>query len=910
MCTRRGFFRDSRGLTYHLAVPSEVDRSGEEIAGRYVIEGEIGRGGMGAVYAARDTRLGRRVALKMVASASQSPTQMRLRLETEARAVASIEHPGIVTLYDVVEHVGEMVLVMELVAGVTLREMLKERAFSPEEVANIVYEVSDALDAAHAKDLVHRDVKPDNMMLRPDGRIALLDFGVAKITSDGVDPLGLTDTGVGVIIGTPAYLAPEQARGGPIGPLADQFALGVTAYELLTRSLPWPTTTPMLTVAAIVSGDPKPLEGYDAAVGAVIARALAKNPADRFPNVRDFASALGAALGVTHPSRPRSLLPTTSNRTPVLSPSSAPKVPSTMEIGKTLLATETVRAPSPLRSSRRPFALAAVVVAIAAIWFGLHRHKKAVAPALPRDSTTALALADVPASVTTSTQARAKFREAMRQLSFGRGSAPSTLLDAAIEADPEFASAYLQRAFVSFRLAGSLDGASRRAYTAALEHKARLGARDVELLDAIGPSFVDPPDWQESGKRLEAMLARRPGDAQAWEALGDLKFKASDLEASEAAFEREQAVDPNAYGSYFMRGHIRSSRGDLDGARKIFSECVDRIPATIDCRAAITSIHRLLGDCVAADRVAREIALLAPDQSLSYKLRAECAAALDAPDDAVTELLGQKRSHLPEARRAAEKSNDDYLLAMRHGDFTAAVAALDARERAADDPKLEDLGEWTMQRVHVLWEMGERTKSGDVALAFLNRMTAHVVPEQPGQDPTGSLLAFAYASKRMTDVEYVKRRDAWIAGWRARLGERNWRNDGIYVWLDAYASTTDPSAEQAREAFDALPTFGVYDARHVDASVRFLDPEVGALFLAVGKLDEANLLLGEAMRWCKLVPYVHAFYLYGETRARMGDTAGACAAFASVEQRWGHAKPRSTTLEAARAAMKKYQCAH
>jgi len=886
---------------------TDRDRAGEEIAGRYVIEAEIGRGGMGAVYAARDTRLGRRVALKAVASDSKAQT--RQRLEAEARAVASIEHPGIVTLFDVVEHASETLLVMELVVGVTVREMLKERVLSPEEVANIVYEVSDALAAAHAKNLVHRDVKPDNVMVRADGRIALLDFGIAKVTSEGVDPLAATTTGAGVIVGTPAYLSPEQARGEPIGPKTDQFALAVTAYELLTQSLPWPTNTPMMIVAAIVSSDPKPLTGYDEAVGGVITRALAKNPADRFPHIRDFASALGAALGVAQPSRPRSLLPT-SHGVPAPSSSARRLAPSTLEIGKTLRATES-HAPSPARPSRRStLVVAAVALAAAAtaVWLGTHRPK-APLPATPSDPATTLALADVPASETTSAEARAKFREAMRQLSVGRGNAPvNALLDAAIAADPEFASAYLQRAFISYRFAGGMDAPGRSAFRAALQRKDRLGARDAEFLDALTPSFADPPDWKESGARLEAMLARRPSDAEIWEALGILRFKQSHLEAADAAFEREQAVDPNAHASYFFRGHARGDFGDLAGARKLFAECIARIPMTFECRAAIAKIDRVVGECAASDRVAREAALLAPEQPLVYEMRAESAAALGAPDDGVIELLTQKRARMPQAERAAEKASDDLRLAMRHGNFPAALDALEAIERSVNDPKMDELGKWVTERASVLREMGDAAKSGAVAMAFLDRMTAHVIPEQPGQDPTGRLLAMANASGRLSDIEYVRRRDEWVSGWRARLGEGGWQDDGIAVWLSAYASATDPSPERAKEAFAVLPQFGTYDAKRPDASIRLLDPEVGALFLAAGKLEEANLRLGDATRWCQIAPFVRAFYSDGETRARMGDKAGACEAFAAVERQWGHAKPRSVTLEAARAAMKKYGC--
>jgi len=492
-------------------------------------------------------------------------------------------------------------------------------------------------------------------------------------------------------------------------------------------------------------------------------------------------------------------------------------------------------------------------------------------------------------------------------LSLGRGPAVFPLLDAAIEADPEFASAHLQRAFSAYRISGGLDAVGRRAYAAALERKGKLSARDAELLNAIGPSFADPPNWQESGKRLEAMLAKRPGDAQAWEALGILRFKNSQLEAAVIAFEHENAADPNAYAPYFFRGHARASAGDIAGARKFFEQCNDRIPTNIECRGAVGAMYRVDGDCTAADRVAREAAALAPDQPLVYTHRAESAAALGATNGALSELLAQKRALMPEARRASEKLSDDFHLAMRIGDFASALAALDAIDHNADDSRPDQRVKWIVERARLLWEMGEPAKSATFSLTYLDRMTAQMLPEQPWQDPTGQLLAIANASGRISNGDYVERRDKWIDAWRTRLGVEGFRNDGTSVWLAAFANV-DPSPERATEALAVLPKFGPYDVLHPDITTRQFDPEIGAMFLAAGKLEEAEARLGAATRWCRLVPYVHAFYSLGETRARRGNKVGACEAFATVERTWGRATPKSVTLEAARRAMKKYGC--
>jgi Tfp pilus assembly protein PilF len=884
---------------------------GDEVAGRYVIEREIGRGGMGAVYAARDQRLGRRVALKTMGD--RADEHVRQRLEIEARAVASIEHPGIVTLYDVVEDRGETVLVMELVAGQTLREILKMGALAREEVARIVYEVSDALAAAHAQKLVHRDVKPDNVMLRTDGRVALLDFGVAKQTEGAGDPTAATTTGEGVIVGTPAYLAPEQAHAQPLGPAADQFALAVTAYELLTRELPWPTTTSMLMVAAIVSSDPKPLVGFDPTVGAVIARALAKKPGDRYASVTELADALGAALGVARPSRPRSLVPDAASSGSVPAPTSpSGRGPSTLEIGATLRATERqLSAARPRRSRARAAAVAGAVVVLAAGigFFARHRARRAHAPPASV-APEPLAIADVSADDTTNATARAKVHEAMGALSVGRGNAAVfALLDEAMTADPDCGSAALQRAFASFRLAGPLDPPGRRAFRIALEHHRKMSARNADFLDALGPSFADPPDWNESGKRLEAMLVRRPGDAEAWEALGILRYKSSELAAADGAFTHENAVDPNAYTPYFLRGFLRANHGDVGGANRMFAECIERLPATIECRRAVVTMDRAAGDCAAADRVAREAAALAPEAAAVYGLRAATAASLGAPREAVAALLAQKRAHEPAAQRALEQANDDYALAMRAGDFGAALAALDAADRQDDSGRLDRPASLALERAGVLREMGEDRRAADVALAFLDRMSAYKLPEQVWDDPTGELLGVAEAGGRLAHADWVARRDAWIASWRGRLAPEAWRQDGVALWLGAWANVDEPSPARAKEAIASLSQFGDHQLDRYDPGVQAHDGRTGALFLAAGQVDEAVKHLESATRSCRIAPLVPAFLSLGRARALRGDERGACEAFEQVERSWGRAKPRSVTLEAARVEMKRHACA-
>ncbi len=288
---------------------SASDVEGQLLAGRYRVGERVGEGGMGAVYRATDERLRRAVAVKLLPAQAVGDAAAMERLRREALFGASIEHPGIAHVYDVGDtDDGGAFLVMELVKGASLRALLKSDAWTDRARVFAIVETARALGAAHRAGLVHRDVKPDNIMVRSDGRVVLLDFGIAKPgPADGVDALTLTARGS--FIGTPAYLAPEQAHGKPADARTDQFALAVTAYEVLGRVLPWPTSSGLRLLTAILSEAPPPLEvSTDPALSEtlrpVLERALSKEPSDRYPDIDAFADALAEAGGVTSSVRP------------------------------------------------------------------------------------------------------------------------------------------------------------------------------------------------------------------------------------------------------------------------------------------------------------------------------------------------------------------------------------------------------------------------------------------------------------------------------------------------------------------------------------------------------------------------------------------------------------------------------
>ena len=263
----------------------------------YEIGGELGRGASGVVWAARHRRLGRRVAIKQLAPEFGATSHVRARFLAEARVLASLDHPNIVCVNDFVEVDGVCLLIMERLDGGTAKTRLNEGSLTGPAACAIVLAASLGLEYAHGKGVLHRDVKPQNLLLSDAGLVKVADFGIAKVL--GPSAGGLV-TGTGHVLGTPAYMAPEQAAAGEISAAVDVHAAGVVLYELLSGKLPYPTRgSPLADIAQLLSNEPIPLRACcpDAppAVTAIADRALRRDPAQRFPTAAALADALSAA---------------------------------------------------------------------------------------------------------------------------------------------------------------------------------------------------------------------------------------------------------------------------------------------------------------------------------------------------------------------------------------------------------------------------------------------------------------------------------------------------------------------------------------------------------------------------------------------------------------------------------------
>lgn len=272
--------------------------------GRYEVLGLLGRGGMGQVYRALDPRLGREVAIKVLAAELARDPNRLARFEREARAIAALDHSNILTVFDVGMHEGTPYVVTELLHGETLRELLLHRIPTQKQALGFAVQIAHGLGAAHSKGIIHRDIKPANVFITLDGRVKILDFGMAKLTEkkpiDTEGDTGSTPSQPGQVMGTVAYMSPEQARGLPLDERADIFSFGVLLYELFSRKHPFLHETVVSTLTSILEDTPPDLTTVVPAVSPVLSsivkRCLEKNREQRFCTVHDLALSFEAVL--------------------------------------------------------------------------------------------------------------------------------------------------------------------------------------------------------------------------------------------------------------------------------------------------------------------------------------------------------------------------------------------------------------------------------------------------------------------------------------------------------------------------------------------------------------------------------------------------------------------------------------
>jgi eukaryotic-like serine/threonine-protein kinase len=279
-----------------------------ELIGHYRIESLIGIGGMGEVYLVRDERLGRKAALKLLPDSLTTDETQLSRFKNEARSASALNHPNILTVYEIGTEENRQFIATEFIEGITLRASLEGGRMNPHAALDIAVQVASALAAAHETGVVHRDIKPENIMLRPDGYVKVLDFGIAKLTEQGLASDNRTaqttaalQTRQGLVLGTAHYMSPEQARGQKVDARSDIWSLGVVLYEMVGGSPPFRGETPSDCIAAILTTEPPPLSGVlpdvPLKLESILQKALRKNSDERYQTIKEMLADLRILKG-------------------------------------------------------------------------------------------------------------------------------------------------------------------------------------------------------------------------------------------------------------------------------------------------------------------------------------------------------------------------------------------------------------------------------------------------------------------------------------------------------------------------------------------------------------------------------------------------------------------------------------
>ena len=690
---------------------------GDLVAGRYELERPLGAGGMGQVFLAKDLLLHRLVAVKFLLSEGLSADALRVasrRALREARAAAALIHPNVVTVFDAGEHDGAPIVIMEFVPGRTLRDFVGRPVASHARRMMWLAQTADALAAAHERGFVHRDIKPDNVIVRESDEVAkILDFGIAKQVGAAEDSSADPITRPNVVTGTLAYMAPEQLRNEAVDGRVDQFAWGVMAWELLVGELPWSSaaTATALIAAVLTEMPPAPSSrrrDLPAVVDALVLRALAKDPADRFGDMREVALALkridcedaGAARG-------SALAPT--------------------------VEANAVSKPTPGASH----------------------------------STDAILLMTTPLPASVSTDAVLTYSAALRAFHDASWVEAQRHLERAVTLDPNLAPAWVRLAITQ-----TLDGvttAERRIETfrRALDLRRSLTERDRAILRVWEPLGLQPdPDVGEAQRRAATAAAAHPRDAE-------LLLLCTPLDRSrpENEFLLKQAIelDPEYADAWEALGAQYATAGRFDEADRALTAAVELSPASTDARLARAQLLASLGRAKDAESEARRTLALDPSRTRAWEVLAGAVYARRGSLDAVAEVLRQRDERVPDALRAGSQALSAGLLAVLGGRLVSATESWSAGLLVTKAPG--DLrGQLTSLLVEALEELGDSKAAGEVATDHVRFADSHGWVGRVYLDPLPACLAAAAAAGCIADREVSGRRRDWLQA-SAAIGE-------------------------------------------------------------------------------------------------------------------------------------------
>lgn len=549
---------DALNLKSSLVTDAPFDPMIGKTISHYSVLGQIGEGGMGVVYVAEDTRFGRRVAIK-IPHAGKDESHYRSRFLREARAVSKLNHRNIATVYDMGEtDDGRPYIVMELVSGQTLGDVLAGPGLSVARAVEVIREVAEALAEAHSHNIIHRDVKPSNVIIGDKGEVKVLDFGLAKqLEEDGSKSRALSEhTRSDVVIGTPLYLSPEQARGAKVDPRSDLFALGTLLYECVSGRPAFSGANVIEIGAQVLHFDPPPPSRFNPRVTSeldrLVKRALAKKPEDRFQTAKEFSEELA---------RVRARIPDSdSTRTRRLA-----GVESLARSSAFITMAETLKRPR-LSLLSALGVVAAAAVLISGFYYFFIRHPLHV----PKPQAVALYEKGV---------------EAMRE---GANFRATGLLTQAVEADAEYALAHARLAEAWTEL-DFLDRAKDEmlAATTLVPDISALEREDSLYFDAIRATVSRR--YADAVKNYEE-LVRLKTDPQRLVDLGRAYVKNDEMQKAVEAFTKAAAADDAYATASLSLGTLHARAKNLAGATAAF-ERAERLYARDGNREGEAEVH-------------------------------------------------------------------------------------------------------------------------------------------------------------------------------------------------------------------------------------------------------------------------------------------------------------------------------
>jgi serine/threonine-protein kinase len=865
-----------RDVTSHLdacaecrAIVADVARTfepAEETVGRYVLVDCIGAGAMGIVYTARDPDLGRKVALKLLRpdAAASGSRDASARLLREAQAMAQLSHPNVITLYDVGTRGDEVFLAMELIEGGTLSQWMHEQRRDWREVLALFRKAGDGLAAAHEAGLVHRDFKPDNVLVGRDGRVRVTDFGLARFAASPAPAssrarehaptaLAASLTGAGTLVGTPAYMSPEQLAGQPADARSDLFAFCVALYEGLFGERPFTGANLVELEGAIVRGEVRrPSMAHAGRVPAwlrrVVESGLAASPARRPASMRALLGSLDAGL-----SRRRWV---------------------------------------------RGAAATGVVVAAGAI-AALLVPRAHVAPAAVPSPPWPTAMADLPRPPSASAEAVDAYERGMTKLHDGDWAGSD--FRRAAQLDPTLAAAHLRFALTEF---WEYPIEARQHLASAVDERAHLGPRDQLLLGAAQAWIQSQPADAEGYARLvDAALAQYPLDAELAFWAASAHEEVGDRTGARVRFDQAIGIDPTFGAAYRDKAELLAFEGDSGGALAELDLCLLKAPSASMCVGERTLIDEADGNCARVEQDAQRLIAREPSADNPYWILALASYAEGRPVEAVRELLRQRVERVVPAMKPRFELSHRWSLDVLTGSFDAANDRTAELERSiASDADRRLHARAALWWVSTLTETGHPLEAARKARAYRERKDAWM--EEPRgddfamfRDPTPRLLLAERRGGLLSAAEFEQRRAAWVAAWEQKVAPVR----RPFVWLHGFATAVE-TPKDAERALAVQPDYGPIPpfTPHLLG-----DAFVGSTFFLAGRTAEALPYLERAARSCVAVesPIEHTQVqlTLGQALGQVGRHDEACAAYGVVLSRWGAARARSVTADKARA---------